>query len=194
MSDASKVLIIYTGGTIGMVEDPETGLLMSKSKGTGIFLNTTARDMFGQSMSQGDGMIEPLLKHCTTLPLEEIQTLMKGENPRDAKIRMAYEIVKIFHGEEKAEEEKKYFIETFSKKHIDVQALEVIEMQEGELLMDILIREHLAESKSDARRKIEQGGVSVGEEKIINPQFVLDHGANGKVLRVGKKWFRKLKI
>lgn len=184
-----KFVVVVT-----LMEDPETGLLMSKSKGTGIFLNTTARDMFGQSMSQGDGMIEPLLKHCTTLPLEEIQTLMKGENPRDAKIRMAYEIVKIFHGEEKAEEEKKYFIETFSKKHIDVQALEVIEMQEGELLMDILIREHLAESRGDARRKIEQGGVSVGEEKIINPQFVLDHGSNGKVLRVGKKWFRKLKV
>ncbi len=178
--------------TVTLMEDPETGELMSKSKGTGVFLDTDARNMFGQVMSLGDGMTEPLLRHCTHLSLDEIDMIIKNENPRDTKLQVAQEIVALFYGRDEAEKEKKYFIETFSNKNIDADSLESIEVSSGEIFLDVLVREKLAESKGDARRKILQGGVSLSGEKIMQPEMCFSQEMDGKILRVGKKHFKKV--
>ena len=81
---------------VTMMEDPETGELMSKSKGTGIFLNTSSRDLFGQVMAQRDSMIEVLFRHVTSVSLEEIKNIIN--QPREAKLRLAKEIVEMFFG------------------------------------------------------------------------------------------------
>ncbi len=179
--------------TVTLMEDPETGELMSKSKGTGVFLDTDARNMFGQVMSLGDGMIEPLLRHCTRLSLDDIDdVLIKNKNPRDTKLQVAQEIVSIFYGKDEAEKEKKYFIETFSNKNIDLDSLESTEVSSGETFLDVLVREKLAESKGDARRKIIQGGVSLEGEKLLDPEQSFTEEMNNTTLRVGKKHFKKI--
>jgi tyrosyl-tRNA synthetase len=180
--------------TVTMMEDPETGELMSKSKGTGIFLNASPRDLFGQVMAQRDSMIEVLFHHTTHISLEEIQEILKDENPRNAKIRLAFEIVRIFYGESIAQQEQKYFIETFSQKIVNRNDLSFLDVCVGESLLDILVRFHLSKSKNEARQKIRQGGVALANEKITDEQYSVTQEDDQKILRVGKKYFFVLKI
>ncbi|KKQ05207.1 MAG: Tyrosine-tRNA ligase, partial [Candidatus Moranbacteria bacterium GW2011_GWF1_36_4] len=174
-----------------LIADEKTGMLMSKSNGTGIFLDLDSNDLFGAIMSQPDGMIHPLLLGCTRISLDEIKELMKLENPRDAKVRLAHEIVKIYHGEEKSQEAEEYFVNTFSKKEIPEEVREV--KAGGDInFIDFLVLANVATSRGDARRKIEQGGVSIEGEKITDPNKVLDISFSGKIIKVGKKDFVKI--
>ncbi|MBP9751684.1 MAG: tyrosine--tRNA ligase [Candidatus Moranbacteria bacterium] len=177
---------------VTLMENPKTGELMSKSRGTGIFLNTTANEMFGQAMSQPDEMIEILLTHCTHLQLGEVAEIMKAENPRDAKVRLAKEIVALYHGAAEAAKAEEYFVNTFSKKEIPEDIREM-KSTAGVNITDVIVEAGFAESKSDARRKIEQGGVSIDGEKISLDALALDKAAHdGKVMKVGKKDFVKI--
>lgn len=177
---------------VTLMENPKTGELMSKSKGTGVFLNTTPRDMFGQIMAQPDEMMELLFVNCTHVSLDEIQALLASDRPRDTKVRLAREIVTIFHGEEVANKEERYFTETFSKKNIQTEDIPEREVKKETNILDALVSFEFAQSKGDARRKIEQGGVSIDGEKITDANFVFDESVRGKILRVGKKQFAKI--
>jgi thioredoxin 1 len=126
------------------------------------------------------------------LTLEEIEENVKMENPRDAKMRLAFEIVRIFHGEEKASEAQEDFVSTIQKKGIP-DNVEEVEISEGESVLDFMIKSGLAESKSDARRKIEQGGVSVNGKSINASTLILNKKEHdGKIIKVGKRNFRKI--
>ncbi|KKU53036.1 MAG: Tyrosine-tRNA ligase [Candidatus Moranbacteria bacterium GW2011_GWE2_47_10] len=175
-----------------LIADEKTGTLMSKSNGTGVFLDLSANDLFGAIMSQPDGMIKPLLVGCTRISLDEIKDLMKLENPRDAKLRLAEEIVKIYHGEDESKSAKENFINTFSKKELPDEIAE-FEVEKAEIkLAEFLVLSGNAKSMGEARRKIEQGGVSVDEEKLLDPQTTLDGKFDGKVFKVGKFGFAKI--
>lgn len=176
-----------------LIADEKTGMLMSKSNGTGVFLDLEPNDLFGAIMSQPDGMIHPLLLGCTRMTLSEIEELMKLENPRDAKVKLASEIVKIYHGEEAAATAQENFEKVFSKKGTpDVVAS--IEAPIDASIVDVIIAAGMAESKADAKRKIEQGGVSVDAEKITDISASITAEMDGKILKVGKREFRKIEI
>jgi len=177
-----------------LIADEKTGQLMSKSNGTGVFLNLSPQDLFGAIMAQTDGMIRPLAVGCTRLPLEEIEEMTKMENPRDAKLKLAWEITKIFHGEDEANKAREYFVNTFSKKEISLDDMKELKVKEGNRLIDVLVSAGLAESNADAKRKIKQGGVSVDGEKINDIGATVTREVNDKILKVGKKEFRKLVI
>jgi len=177
-----------------LIADEKTGQLMSKSNGTGVFLDLSPQDLFGAIMAQTDGMIRPLAIGCTRLPLQEIEEMTKMENPRDAKLKLAFEITRIFHGEDEAQKAQDYFVNTFSKKEISVEDMEEMRVSEGERLLDILTKEGLAESNADAKRKIKQGGVSINGEKVADISTVVTAEMAGKVLKVGKKEFRKVAV
>lgn len=175
-----------------LIADEKTGLLMSKSNGTGVFLDLDVNNLFGAIMSQPDGMIKPLAVGCTRISLAEIDKLMKLENPRDAKMQLAWEIVKIYHGEERAKEAQEYFINTFSKKELPTDIKEAA-ANEDESLLDFMVKVGFATSKGDARRKVEQKGVSIDGEKINEINTVLTrNGFDGKILKVGKINFVKV--
>jgi len=169
-----------------LLVNPVTGeKMMSKSLGTGIFLDSSVNDMFGKIMSQADENIYQLFVDCTFVPMEEIKIIKskldKGEvNPRDLKVDLAYEIVKIYHGEEKAKEAKNYFISTFSKKEVPDEMPEI--KPDAYDLISVLLQSGLANSKSEARRVVDQGGVKVNQEIIkdynfiISPESVLQKG------------------
>jgi tyrosyl-tRNA synthetase len=142
-------------------------------------------------MAQSDGMIKPLALGCTRLSLDKIEELKKQENPRDAKIELAFEIVKIFHGEDDAKKAQEYFINTFSKKEIPDDVKEY-HTQEGIDILELLVSTEGATSKSDARRKVEQGGVSIDGDKVIDIKYKIQEDDDEKVLKVGKKFFVKI--
>lgn len=174
------------------------GRKMSSSWGNTINLTDEANSMFGKVMSMGDELIVKYFIHCTRVPMEEIAKMEKemqsGQlNPRDAKLRLAGEITAIYHGEQLARGAREYFINTFSKKEIPSDVPEFI--VEGEMkLAEVLVKSTNATSMGDARRKIEQGGVSIDEEKMQDPQFLVTKSLDGKVLKVGKMSFVKIRF
>lgn len=191
--------------TTTLLENPVTGKkLMSKSEGGYIALNDSPREMFGKTMALPDEAIVSVFTDCTYIPLSEIAEIREGMkdgslNPRDAKIRLAKSLVGIYHGSKHAVAEEYYFTETFSKKHIqekDVPRFSVQWIPETkvyESVVNFMERVGFAESRSDARRKIEQGGVSLDGERVDAGNRLLSPETDDqKVIRVGKKHFAKI--
>jgi tyrosyl-tRNA synthetase len=113
-------------------------------------------------------------------------------NPKDLKMRLAKEITEIFCGQEEAKKAEQDFVNKFQKKDLSMEA-EELKIEKDQNLIEILVESGLAQSNGDARRKIEQGGVSVdGEKNKIGDKVQEDW--DGKILKVGKKDFRKIKM
>ena len=182
--------------TTTLLENPITKQkLMSKSLGTGIGLNESPIDMYGKTMSQADENIPQLFTDCTYIGMDEInkinEKLKEGKiNPRDLKMKLAYEIVKIYHGEKKAKEAEENFAKTFQKKEIPEKIEEVV-CNTGELLSNVLINNKILKSKSEWRRLIEGNAI----HDLIQNKNISD--SNTKItkdltLKIGKKKFLKI--
>lgn len=182
--------------TVNLIEGLD-GRKMSSSWGNTINLTDDANSMFGKVMSMGDDLIVKYFIHCTRVPMGEVLEVEKEMengvlNPRDAKLQLAREIVTIYHGEDAARDSHTYFISTFSKKEIPEDVAEVSIASDGVKLTEFLMMAKLATSNADARRKIEQGGVSVDGEKLSDWKMILDKTFDGKVMKVGKKDFVRI--
>ena len=132
-----------------LIADEKTGALMSKSNNTGVFLDLKPNDLYGAIMAQTDGMIKPLFIGCTRISLKEIKSNMSLENPRDAKMKLAFEIVKIFHGEDTAKKAEENFVNTIQNKETPDDAPEV-KSKEDDNILDILVSSGGAKSRSDS--------------------------------------------
>lgn len=172
---------------------------MSSSWGNTINILEEPNDMFGKVMSIPDDLIIKYFVHCTRTAMESVKQMEKDMqagklNPRDAKLCLAHDIVKIYHGEEKALAAQKYFVDTFSKKETPESVSEFLVEVEEIKLTEFLVKSEQAKSLGDARRKIEQGGVEVDGEKITDWNIILDKKYDGKVFKVGKFGFMKIKF
>lgn len=171
-----------------------SGKKMGKTEGNMVSLNETADQMFGKIMSWTDSMIVSGLELCTTLPMREIEAIKiklgSGMNPRDAKLILAEEIVKIYHGKTKAIAEKKNFLNIFSKKEIPSDIIE-IKVKRGERLVDILILAKTVSSKSEFHRLVEEGAVREisSENKITDSRIIINKNLT---LKIGKHRFIKI--
>ena len=182
---------------VNLIEGTD-GRKMSSSWGNTVNLTDTPNDMFGKIMSIPDELIVKYFIHCTRVSMEKIKeletdTAFGAMNPRDAKLELAAEIVKIYHGEKEAEKAKEYFVKTISNKEMPEDVREFLVEKEPIAVMDFMVAAGLATSKSDARRKIEQGGVSINGEKIAMIDLVIESGKyDGKIVKVGKIHFVKI--
>lgn len=184
--------------TYNLIEGTD-GRKMSSSWGNTINILDEPNEMLGKIMSMGDNLIIKYFIHCTRLPMNKISQWdkeLKNEkiNPRDLKLSLGQELVKMYHGEKKAEEAKDYFIKTFSQKEIPDDVLEINVKDEIIITEFITVKAKIAKSLSDAKRKIEQGGVELNGKKITDPKKILTKNDDGKVLKVGKKDFVKIKF
>jgi len=177
--------------TLKLLQNPKTGEMMSKSKGTGIFLASPANEMYGAVMAQPDEMIETLFIHCTRIPLAEKDNIMKLD-PKEAKMRLAFEIVKIFCGEKTAYAAQENFEKIFSKKEVPDDIPELKIKEKKLFALDLAVLAGVLKSKSDARRLIEQGGFEFDGAIVKDIKAVLAV-KNGAVIRVGKKYFFRIK-
>lgn len=178
---------------VNLMENPKTKELMSKSRGTGIFLNFSAEDMFAGIMAQPDEMIKVFLVNNTRISLSEIEEILKAENPRDAKMRAALEVTKIFHGEEKAKLAQEIFITKFQKKEVP-EDLEIINFGINGISLFDIVKKSLPEmSNSEIRRLFAQGGVKVNSETKKTPEETTWFPEEGLNVKVGKKkWFKAM--
>jgi tyrosyl-tRNA synthetase len=174
---------------LNLIANPKTGELMSKSNGTGVFIDQPANELYGAIMALPDPMIEPLFLNCTRIPLSEKDSIM-SQGPRQAKARVAFEIVKMFHGEKAAEEAESAFEKTFAKGGIpeDVQEVKL----GNDSLAEALIKTGAVSSKAEWRRLIDGGAVRTEEdEKISDPNF---KPTQTSILKIGKRRFVKIII
>jgi len=176
---------------VTLMENPKTGELMSKSRGIGVFLDATPKDLYGQVMAQPDEMIKILFINNTFLSLKEIDNLIKSNSPRDAKAKLAFEITKILHGEKAAKEAEKEFNQIFKQKSLPSEIPEIILKEKQLPILELLTKTKLVSSKSEAQRLIVQKGVK------INNQTQNDWQKNikiekGMIVQVGKRRFIKI--
>lgn len=183
--------------TMKLLADP-SGKKMGKSEGNAVFLDQSPEDMYGAVMSWPDGVIPVAFEMCTFIPFEEVKQIteqLKNPeiNPRDLKMKLAYEITKINTGEEQARQAQDYFVKTIQQKEVPDE-VESVTMVVEEKLIDTMVRSGLASSKADARRKIEQGGVKIDGQVVDDIQLILDKTYNNKIIKVGKREFRKIQF
>jgi tyrosyl-tRNA synthetase len=181
--------------TTTLLENPDTGeKLMSKSAGGYIALNDTPEEMFGKTMALPDSVIVPVLRHCTRIPLEDLQKIEKeleeDGNPRDAKLTLAHELVLTYHSEEEAKRAEESFVGTFQNNKFPLDAKEV-RTQKGVLLRDALIENGFVPSKNEFRRLCEGGALHDMEssETIDTQEYTVEEELK---LRIGKKTFVKI--
>lgn len=168
---------------------------MGKSLDNYIGVDESPKEMFGKTMSIPDNLIVSYFELATKVSLKEINNiknaLKEGQNPRDLKIRLAKEIVTLYHNKESAENAEKEFIKIFSKKEIP-ENIETKKLKKTKWnIVDLIAETGLTPSKSQARRIIEGGGVKVDEEKINSIEKEIDISKE-RLLKVGKRKFLKV--
>jgi tyrosyl-tRNA synthetase len=167
------------------------GRKMSSSWGNTINLTAEPADMFGKVMSLRDDLIVRYFNFVTRLPLAEVKecerVLQSGANPRDIKMKLGYELVKMYHSAEAAEAAQNSFISTFSKKEIPDELPEL--KPSAYDIVTVLVEAKFVKSKSEARQVLDQGGVKVNEEKVaaIDAQV-----KPGDIVQKGSRYFVKI--
>jgi tyrosyl-tRNA synthetase len=167
------------------------GRKMSKTYDNCIYLEDAPGDMYGKVMSVKDELILSYFECCTDVPAADIKViakdLEKGSNPRDAKKRLAKEIVTLYHGAEAAAKAEEQFATVFAGGGVPDDIAEAT-VAEGTALIDVLVGEKLVASKSEARRLFEQGGVHLNNKVVQSMEAEVESGT----LKVGKRRFLKL--
>ena len=180
--------------TLKLLTDP-TGTKMGKTEGNMITLADSAEDMFGKVMSWSDQMIALGFEICTDLPMAEIEEMTKqmkeGANPRDFKMKLAQEIVKIYKGEKAAIKASQNFINIFQKKAGPGKDVTEIKVK-NKNIVDVLVETKLVESNSEAKRVIKQGGVKINEKIVNDINYTLKAGTH--LIQKGKRHFVKVVI
>ena len=160
--------------TVPILEGLDGVEKMSKSYNNYIGLTEKAGEMYGKTMSIPDNMIIKYFELATNTPLNEIKNIKKaleqGENPKNLKMRLAKEIVTLYHDKKSAEQAEKEFLAQFSKKEgISEESIGKKELKGKKWnIIDLIAKSGLVASKSEARRLVEGGGVKVMDVIRIN--------------------------
>lgn len=161
----------------------------SKSLGNYIGLSHSPREKFGRLMSMPDNLIQQYLEVYTDLPMEIVTSLSEQikSDPMKIKTRLANAVVSRYHGNEIANTEERWFIQTFSRKEVPTDIPTIAIGKESAPALEILKHCQTDKSNGELRRLIEQGGAKVNGEKISSPEQKISLPA---VVTIGKRhWF-----
>ncbi|MGC9384172.1 MAG: tyrosine--tRNA ligase [Kosmotogaceae bacterium] len=183
--------------TLPLIEGTDGHLKMSKSYDNYIAFEDTPDDKYGKVMSIPDSLIIKYMRLLTDFSekyIKEIEERIKGKsiNPRDVKMKLAYEVVSFFHGEKTAEEAQNNFISVFRRKRVP-ENMPVIELKNDIInIIDLMVDYTNIQSRSEAKRLVMQNGVKYNNETVsdINTEIKI---SDGDFLRIGKRRFFRLK-
>ena len=189
--------------TMPLVTD-KNGKKFGKSEGNALWLDktkTSPYEIYQYLLNSDDSKVIDYLKIFTFLSREEIENIEKINNEapekRIAGHTLAYEVVKFLHGKEEADNAKRITEEVFKKGGIDNNMPSIDIEKKDRNIMDLLVDIELAPSKSEARRLITQGGISINREKVLDPNKMVDDNMinDGSIIvGKGKKVFIKINI
>ena len=171
---------------------------MSKSLGNYIGISEPATEMYGKAMSIPDELMMRYFMLVTDMSIEEQEELAAAlENgtahPRDTKMKLAHTIVRLYHGEEAANEAQEQFIRVFQKHDLptDIPEYAIAKPTEPVYVPQLLTDAGLTASNSEARRSIKAGAFKINGEKCSDENIEL---SEDMVLQVGKRKFIKIKF
>jgi len=164
---------------------------MSKSLGNYVGLKDQPGEMFGKLMSLPDALMADYFTLLTALSEAEIHKLLAG-HPREAKERLGVEVVTRYHSAQAARAAAAEFRKVFSEKQAPTDMPEVRLASAKVNVVDLIIQAGHAASKSEARRLVEGGGVSLGGEKVADWKAEVSP-ADGAVLQTGKRRFARVR-
>ena len=194
--------------TFALLPD-SAGKKMGKTAGNAVWLDpnlTSPYDFYQHWRNTDDSLVIQYLKMMTYVPIDEIETIEKdfkdATTINAAKNRLAYEVTKMIHGEDEAIKAQETAISLFVGGASD-ENMPTTKLSEDDFggldaipITDLLLLCNLASSKSEARRLIEQGGISVDEQKVVDFAHLVDKKAiekpEGIVIKKGKKVFLKV--
>jgi len=159
---------------------------MSKSYGNYISLNDTPKDMFGKIMSISDELMIKYYELLTQRDLKEVKVI----HPREAKASLAEELTACYHGADAGKFAREQFDSVHGKKEMP-ENMETYTCISKEIkLVDLLVSSGMVESKNEARRLIEQGGIKFNGEKLTQDKVLAIE--KECVLQSGKRKFKKI--
>ncbi|MFV9510262.1 tyrosine--tRNA ligase [Tepidibacillus sp. LV47] len=176
---------------------------MSKSLGNYIGIDEAPNEIYGKAMSIPDELMAKYYQLVTDLPHEEIERIVNGLqdgtiHPRDAKMKLAYTLVRMYHGEEAAKEAENHFKTVFQKRDLPADIPEVTISQEqlenGQIwIVKLLVELGLVPTNGEGRRMVQQGAVKVNGEKWedVNANIAVE---DDMVIQVGKRKFAKIRL
>ncbi len=172
--------------TMPLLEGTDGVKKMSKSYGNYIGINELPLEMFGKIMSISDELMRKYYILLTDQNLEEVKSL----HPKEAKLRLACDIVSQYYSKKAAGEARLEFERVFANKEIprDVPSYKI--KHDKNTIIDILVDSKLVETKNQARRLIQQGGVTLDGEKLEKESQIIDREG---IVKVGKRSYLSLK-
>lgn len=189
--------------TVPILEGLDGVQKMSKSLGNYIGIDEEPNEIYGKAMSIPDSLMVRYYELTTDISNEQLEELKQGMvdgsiHPRDAKMKLAYTFVRMFHGDTAAEEAEKHFKTVFQQNSLpeDIPVCEVpaSELENGSIrLSKLLVDLQLQSSNAEARRSIQQGGVRWNEQKITDPNAMITI-KEGDIVQIGKRKFAKLHL
>ncbi len=192
-----------------LLVDP-TGKKMGKTEGNMVSFVDTAEDMYGKVMSWGDEMITSGFELCTGVDMGEVASMKKsmeeganpafgsamrslgGINPRDFKMKLAFEIVKDYYGKDLAVKGEEHFKKVVQKHEAPSEIPEFRVKESKKALVDLLVLCKLAPTRSGARRLIEQKAIKINEQVIEDVHYQVEIPKQGVILQKGKLHFVKI--
>jgi len=186
--------------TLPILAGTDGVLRMSKSTGNYIGIDEAPGEMFGKTMSIPDILIVSYFELVADVPferLQEIKRLMQNGdvNPRDLKLELGESLVSMYHGIDAAKAARECFIRQFSQRQspTEIESCIIVSAEPQMRLAEIIVKASGAATLGEAKRKIQQGGVRVGDTTFTDPQAMVDT-ANSFLLNVGKRFYRKIEF
>ncbi len=191
--------------TITLLMNSE-GKKMGKTSNGAVWLDpekTSPYEFYQYWRNVGDADVLKCIRMLTFLPLEEIDKMdsWEGSQLNEAKDILAYELTKLVHGEEEAQKSREVsrslFVNGGVNENMPTTILEAVDFTDGKIgLLDLMVKGELAASKGEARRLVQQGGVSVDGEKLTDASVMLNKEkfTDGVIIKKGKKAFKKFTV
>jgi tyrosyl-tRNA synthetase len=169
---------------------------MSKSLDNYIGISDSPKEIFGKTLSIPDNLIYQYFELVTDVPMNELAGIKSSlenvkTNPRDVKRQLARTLVRMYHSQFSANEAEKEFDRIFVQKS-NPDNIEEFKRSDSISIITLLTETKLASSKGEARRLIDQGGVSIDDERVTDPNLLLPD-KDEFILKVGKRRFLKVK-
>jgi len=178
------------------------GQKMGKTAGGALWLDkekTSPYDFYQYWRNVDDADVERCLALLTFLPMEEVRRLgaLEGQEINEAKKILAYEVTKLVHGQEEADKAKAAAEAVFggSGSSENMPTIELTAEDAAKKLVDVLVAAEVFGSKGEARRLIQQNGLSLNDEKVTDPDYALsdsDFTDGEAIVKKGKKKFYRL--
>jgi len=181
--------------TMPLIEGTDGQMKMSKSYGNYIAFNDTPKDIYGKVMSIPDALLMKYMRLLTefdeeTLNRYEQSMRVERVNPKDYKMELAQKMVELLYNHEEGVKAQEEFVQVFQKKHLPSEIPDLLLSEDSIEATDLLTRAGVP-SRSEAKRLIQQGGVTLDESKLEDP-FMNVSLADGMVLRIGKRKFYRI--